>query len=196
MESFPKIVERGIRFRRWRIHRRREAGRTEGYWCGISDCRASRQSPDFDKNPHKNKTAINIESLNASIRARVDESFLIIKCWFAIIKVSYKGLLKNHSQLAMLFTLTNLVRANQILRWQPEFTCNPGMPQNSFKRRPTRHYIDLNRQYSEKNWDWWNKVSIQDQISVLNRTSFRNSSSTNLCEFCWPCHLSLVSWYI
>lgn len=56
------------------------------------------------KHPRKNKTAINIEYLKASIRAKVEHPFRIIKCQFGFIKARYKGLTKNDSQLAMLFT--------------------------------------------------------------------------------------------
>ncbi len=71
------------------------------------------------KHPHKNKTAINIEYLKASIRAKVEHPFRIIKCQFGFIKARYKGLTKNDSQLAMLFTLANLFKVDQMLRRQP-----------------------------------------------------------------------------
>ncbi len=64
------------------------------------------------KHPRKNKTAINIEYLKASIRAKVEHPFRIIKCQFGFIKARYKGLIKNDSQLAMLFTLANLFRVD------------------------------------------------------------------------------------
>lgn len=43
------------------------------------------------KHPRKNKTAINIESLKTSIRAKVEHPFRIIKCQFGFIKARYKG---------------------------------------------------------------------------------------------------------
>ncbi|GGF59985.1 hypothetical protein GCM10011338_10300 [Alteromonas lipolytica] len=46
------------------------------------------------KHPRKNKTAINIEYLKASIRAKVEHPFRIIKCQFGFIKARYKGLMK------------------------------------------------------------------------------------------------------
>ena len=70
------------------------------------------------KHPRKNKTAINIEYLKASIRAKVEHPFRIIKCQFGFIKARYKGLIKNDSQLAMLFTLANLFKVDQMLRRQ------------------------------------------------------------------------------
>ena len=63
--------------------------------------------------------AINIEYLKASIRAKVEHPFRIIKCQFGFIKARYKGLMKNDSQLAMLFTLANLFKVDQMLRRQP-----------------------------------------------------------------------------
>ncbi|MDS7059865.1 transposase, partial [Klebsiella pneumoniae] len=73
----------------------------------------------FNKAPRKNKTAINIEYMKASIRARVEHPFRIIKRQFGFVKARYKGLLKNDNQLAMLFTLANLFRVDQMIRqWE------------------------------------------------------------------------------
>ncbi|WP_268063229.1 IS5 family transposase, partial [Citrobacter sp. W7] len=68
------------------------------------------------QHPRKNKTAINIEYMKASIRAKVEHPFRIIKRQFGFVKARYKGLLKNDNQLAMLFTLANLFRADQMIR--------------------------------------------------------------------------------
>ncbi|KJJ56482.1 transposase, partial [Vibrio cholerae] len=62
--------------------------------------------------------AIHIEYLKASIRAKVEHPFRIIKCQFGFIKARYKGLMKNDNQLAMLFTLANLVKVDQLIRRQ------------------------------------------------------------------------------
>ncbi|WP_218570682.1 IS5 family transposase [Klebsiella michiganensis] len=71
------------------------------------------------QHPRRNKTAINIEYMKASIRARVEHPFRIIKRQFGFVKARYKGLLKNDNQLAMLFTLANLFRADQMIRqWE------------------------------------------------------------------------------
>ncbi|WP_395314278.1 IS5 family transposase (plasmid) [Enterobacter hormaechei subsp. xiangfangensis] len=71
------------------------------------------------QHPRKNKTAINIEYMKASLRARVEHPFRIIKRQFGFVKARYKGLLKNDNQLAMLFTLANLFRADQMIRqWE------------------------------------------------------------------------------
>ncbi|MGQ7033990.1 IS5-like element ISKpn26 family transposase, partial [Escherichia coli] len=64
------------------------------------------------QHPRKNKTAINIEYMKASIRARVEHPFRIIKRQFGFVKARYKRLLKNDNQLAMLFTLANLFRVD------------------------------------------------------------------------------------
>jgi IS5 family transposase len=56
--------------------------------------------------------------MKASIRARVEHPFRIIKRQFGFVK-GYKGLLKNDNQLAMLFTLANLFRVDQMIRqWE------------------------------------------------------------------------------
>lgn len=70
------------------------------------------------KYPRKNKTAIYIAYLKASLRVKVEHPFRFIKCQFGFIKARYKGLTKNDSQLAMLFTLANLFKVDQILRRQ------------------------------------------------------------------------------
>ena len=72
------------------------------------------------KHPRKNKVAIRIEYLKASIRAKVEHPFRIIKCQFGFVKARYKGLQKNDNQLAMLFALANIVRVDQMLRWRPK----------------------------------------------------------------------------
>ncbi|MCV6612333.1 MAG: transposase, partial [Amphritea sp.] len=56
------------------------------------------------------------EYLKASIRAKVEHPFRIIKCQFGFTKARYRGLMKNDSKLAMLFALANVVRVDQMLR--------------------------------------------------------------------------------
>ncbi len=73
---------------------------------------------ELKKHPRKNKAAIKFERLKASLRAKVEHPFRIIKCQFGFVKARYKGLLKNDSQLAMLFALANLVRVDQLIRMQ------------------------------------------------------------------------------
>ena len=68
------------------------------------------------KHPRKNKLAIHTEYLKASVRAKVEHPFRIIKCQFGFTKARYRGLMKNDSKLAMLFALANVVRVDQMLR--------------------------------------------------------------------------------
>ncbi len=71
------------------------------------------------QHPRKNKVAINIEYMKASIRAKVEHPFRIIKRQFGFVTARYKGLLKSDNQLAMLFTLANLSRVDQMIRqWE------------------------------------------------------------------------------
>tara|TARA_R110001583_G_scaffold185625_1_gene345865 strand:- start:15398 stop:16363 length:966 start_codon:yes stop_codon:yes gene_type:complete len=68
------------------------------------------------KHPRINKAAINIEYLKASIRAKVEHPFRIIKCQFGFTKARYRGLAKNDNKLAMLFALANIVRVGQMAK--------------------------------------------------------------------------------
>lgn len=70
------------------------------------------------KHPRINKVRIRTEYLKASIRAKVEHTFRIIKCQFGFVKARYRGLKKNDSKLAMLFALANVVRVDQMLRAQ------------------------------------------------------------------------------
>ena len=66
--------------------------------------------------PRKNKAVIQFERLKASIRAKVEHPFRLIKRQFGFVKERYKGLMKNDNQLAMLFTLANLFRVDREFR--------------------------------------------------------------------------------
>jgi IS5 family transposase len=64
----------------------------------------------------KKRTRINkidrtIERTKASIRAKVEHPFRVIKCQFGFTKARYRGMKKNGSQLNMLFALSNLFQA-------------------------------------------------------------------------------------
>ena len=74
------------------------------------------------KQPRKNKAIIQFERLKASIRAKVEHPFRLIKRQFGFVKARYKGLMKNDNQLAMLFTLANLFRVDQLIRAQERST--------------------------------------------------------------------------
>jgi IS5 family transposase len=61
----------------------------------------------------KIKTAIGalkerMEKLKASVRAKVEHPFRVIKCQFGYRKTRYRGLAKNTAQLITLFALSNL----------------------------------------------------------------------------------------
>lgn len=55
-----------------------------------------------------------------SVELGSTRSVSLIKCQFKFVKARYKGLAKNDNQLAMLFTLANIVRLDQMIRWQPK----------------------------------------------------------------------------
>ncbi|WP_447835569.1 IS5 family transposase [Aeromonas salmonicida] len=71
---------------------------------------------ELKKHPRKNKAVIAFERLKSSIRAKVQHPFRLIKRQFGFVKARYKGLRKNDNQLAMLFTLANLFRVDQMIR--------------------------------------------------------------------------------
>ena len=56
-----------------------------------------------------------IEHLKASVRAKVERPFRVLKCQFGYRKVRYKGLAKNTAQVVTLFALTNLWMARRRL---------------------------------------------------------------------------------
>jgi IS5 family transposase len=68
------------------------------------------------KHPRKNKQPIQTEYIKASIRAKVEHPFKIIKCQFGFRKVMYRGLAKNDNKLSMLFALANVFRVDQMIR--------------------------------------------------------------------------------
>jgi IS5 family transposase len=55
------------------------------------------------------------ERLKASVRAKVEHPFRVIKCQFGHVKVRYRGLVKNTAQLKTLFALSNLWQARKEL---------------------------------------------------------------------------------
>ena len=56
-----------------------------------------------------------VEKTKASIRAKVEHPFRVIKCQFGFTKVRYRGLKKNTAQLTTLFALSNLWMARKHL---------------------------------------------------------------------------------
>ena len=65
-----------------------------------------------------------IEHAKASIRAKVEHPFRIIKRQFGFLKTRYRGLKKNTAQLVMLFALANLYQARH--RLVPAGAVRPG----------------------------------------------------------------------
>jgi IS5 family transposase len=59
------------------------------------------------------------EHAKASIRAKVEHAFHIIKVWFGYRKVRYRGLSKNLSRLHMLFACANLLLVERVYPWHP-----------------------------------------------------------------------------
>ena len=55
------------------------------------------------------------EQVKASVRAKVEHPFRVIKCQFGYTKVRYKGLAKNTAQLMTLFALRNVWMARRQL---------------------------------------------------------------------------------
>jgi IS5 family transposase len=49
-----------------------------------------------------------VEKLKASVRAKVEHPFRVVKRQFGYVKVRYRGLAKNTAQLVILFALGNL----------------------------------------------------------------------------------------
>jgi IS5 family transposase len=56
-----------------------------------------------------------VEHIEASIRAKVEHPFRVIKQQFGYAKVRYRGLAKNTARLTMLFALSNLWMARRQL---------------------------------------------------------------------------------
>ena len=55
------------------------------------------------------------EQLKASVRAKLEHPFRVIKCQFGFAKLRHKGLAKNTAQLITLFALSNLWMARRQL---------------------------------------------------------------------------------
>ena len=63
------------------------------------------QRKAMDKRRPVNALREQLEKLKASIRAKVEHPFRVIKCQFGHSKVRYRGLAKNTSQLLVMFAL-------------------------------------------------------------------------------------------
>ena len=69
----------------------------------------------LDKSRESNRLIDELERLKASIRAKVEHQFRVIKRQFGHVKVRYRGLAKNTAQLHTLFALSNLWMARRRL---------------------------------------------------------------------------------
>ena len=69
----------------------------------------------LDKNSPWDSLLEKAEQLKASVRAKVEHPFRVIKCQFGFTKVRYKGLAKNTAQLMTLFALSNVWMARRHL---------------------------------------------------------------------------------
>jgi transposase, IS5 family len=66
------------------------------------------QRKAMDKRTPLGRIAERIEKIKASVRAKVEHPFRVIKRQFGHVKVRYRGLFKNTAQLHTLFALANL----------------------------------------------------------------------------------------
>ena len=62
----------------------------------------------MDKDNEADAMIDKAEKLTASVRAKVEHPFRVIKRQFGFVKVRYRGLKKNTAQLVTLFALSNL----------------------------------------------------------------------------------------
>jgi IS5 family transposase len=69
----------------------------------------------LDRSRKSNAIVDEIERIKASIRAKVEHPFRVIKRQFGFVKVRYRGLAKNTAQLTTLFALSNLWMARHRL---------------------------------------------------------------------------------
>jgi IS5 family transposase len=74
----------------------------------------------LDKTKASHALADRIEKIKASIRAKVEHPFRVIKCQFGHRKTHYRGLAKNTNKLLVMFALSNLwmVRKRMITQMQ------------------------------------------------------------------------------
>ena len=69
----------------------------------------------LDKTKRVEQLIDQLERIEASIRAKVEHPFRVIKRQFGHVKVRYRGLRKNTAQLHTLFALSNLWMARRSL---------------------------------------------------------------------------------
>jgi len=69
----------------------------------------------LDKRQGSHQLVEQLEKIKASIRAKVEHPFRVVKCQFGFVKVRYRGLAKNTAQRVTLFALSNLWMARKRL---------------------------------------------------------------------------------
>ena len=67
----------------------------------------------LDRRKEKNRLRVQIERINARIRAKVEHVFHVIKNIFGYKKARYRGIYKNASRLTELATMHNLLKASR-----------------------------------------------------------------------------------
>jgi IS5 family transposase len=72
----------------------------------------------LDKSRASHRLVDEVERIKASVRAKVEHPFRVIKCQFGFVKVRYRGLAKNTAKLITLFALSNLWMARKQLMMQ------------------------------------------------------------------------------
>ena len=70
----------------------------------------------LDKTRRSHELIDELERLKASMRAKVEHPFRVIKRQFGHVKVRYRGLKKNTAQLSTLFALSNLWMVRKTLQ--------------------------------------------------------------------------------
>ena len=74
----------------------------------------------LDKNRTSQRLIDELEKLKASIRAKAEHPFRVIKQQFGFAKVRFKGLAKNTARLHMLFAMSNLWMARKLILQRPK----------------------------------------------------------------------------
>ena len=118
----------------------------------------------LDKNSHWGSLLEKAEQLKASVRAKVEHPFRVIKCQFGFTKVRYMGLAKNTAQLMTLFALSNVWIARRNLHGtRGRVRRHSGkMPEGGLKR--PRDPVQM----------LWNPVNMQ---LVFHQMNFKSSTS-------------------
>ena len=71
--------------------------------------KGAERRPDVADDPHLSKVEFRIAARKASVRAKVEHPFLIIKRDFGFTKTRYRGMAKNLNRLNVLFASANWV---------------------------------------------------------------------------------------